>query len=213
MAQRLARVILPLSWILAVAGYCGPWIAHGTAALTLAGPDMGEFIKFLPGVLNGSLRVVRQLFYLPPVAVALSVSLLVGSKPLHYSWLLRVVALTLSLVASVQLLPPAWSPASLVTSEFRLQPVAMGVCWLALAGFWFLGRLPVRLSGLLSCGLAFMAGALSMWQFLASKRAIDVAYGASTEVGWGYLVCLAGLLAIACASLMLAFSTASEGRK
>ncbi len=71
---RIARLFLPFGWMLATVGYYGPWIVHKTAALTLTGSDMGEFVKFLPGVLDGSLRVMRQLFYLPPMAVALGVA-------------------------------------------------------------------------------------------------------------------------------------------
>jgi len=213
MVFKLARFLLPLGWLLAAVGYHGSWIAHKTAALTLAGSDMGEFVKFLPGVLDGSLRVTRQLFYLPPVAVALSVSLLAWSTSLSYSWLLRIIAVVFSVVVSLQLLPPAWSPASLITPEFRLQPIAIGVCWLALSGSWFLGRLPVRLTGPVSSGLAGLAGALSIWQFLAVKPAIDGVYGVPPAVGWGSMVCLVGLLVIAGASAALGLLAESTSNK
>ncbi len=78
------------SWLVASIGFYGPWIAHPTAALTLSGVDMGEFVKFLP-----DLSVIRQLFYLPPLAVATSIALLIGSRRLGYAWLLRVLALFL----------------------------------------------------------------------------------------------------------------------
>jgi hypothetical protein len=200
----IARLCLPLGWVLATAGYYGPWIAHETAALTLTGSDMGEFVKFLPGVSDGSLQVMRQLFYLPPVAVVLSVALLVGNRSLNYSLLLRVVALVLSLALSVQLLPPAWSPASVMTAEFRLQPIALGLCWLALAGFWLLGRLPLRMTALVSSALTVLAGALSAWQMLAVKSAIDTVYGTPPSVGWGCFVCLVGLTVLTAAGIALA---------
>jgi hypothetical protein len=206
MAVRTARLFLPLGWLLAAAGYYGPWIAHKTAALTLTGSDMGEFVKFLPGVLDGSLRVVRLLFYLPPVAVALSVALLVGGRSVRYCWPLRVIALALSMVLSIQLLPPAWSPASLMTPEFRLQPIGVGICWLAVACSWLLGRLPVRVTGLLSAGLTGMAGVLCAQQFCSVKTAIGAVYDVPPPAGWGCMVCLAGLLAIVGASAALAAS-------
>ena len=200
----IAQLLLPLGWMLATVGYYGPWIAHRTPALALTGSDMGEFVKFLPGVLDGSLRVVRQLFYLPPVAVALSVGLLVGNRSLRYPLLLRIVALVLSVVVSIQLLPPAWSPASLVTAEFRLQPIVLGICWLALAGFWFLGRLPIWLAGPISSALALLAGVLSAWQILTVKPAIDAVYGIPPAVGWGCASCLIGLAVSASAGVALA---------
>jgi hypothetical protein len=201
---RIGRLLLPLGWVLAIVGYYGPWIAHKTAALTVTGPDMGEFVKFLPGVLDESPRVVRQLFYLPPVAVALSVALLAGNRSLGFSWLLRAVALASSVAVSSSLLPPAWSPTSLMTAEFRLQLIALGLCWLALTAFWFLGRLPIRLTGLACCGLAALAGALPAWQLLIAKPAIDAIYSTLPAVGWGCIVCLAGLAVLVSGSLALA---------
>ena len=66
------RLALPLGWVLVAVGYFGPWIAHETAALTLNGPDMAEFIKFLPEVMSGSLETMRQVFYLPAFATVAS---------------------------------------------------------------------------------------------------------------------------------------------
>jgi len=210
---QIARLLLPVGWVLATIGYYGPWIAHRTAALTLTGSDMGEFVKFLPGVLDGSLQTTRQLFYLPPVAVVLSVALLVGNRILGYSPLLSVAAIALAVVVSVQLLPPAWSPASLVTSEFRLQLITLGICWLALVSFWLLGRLPVRLTALACCGLAAAAGVLSAWQLLSVKPAISTTYGIAPAVGWGYWSCLAGLAMVTAGAVALALSPANHSRK
>jgi len=168
-----ARVLLLVGWVLAAIGYYGAWISHETAALTLSGVDLGEFVKFLPGVLDGSLIVVRQLLYLPPFAVVVSVALLVGSEPLHYPWALRWLAVVLAVPVSLQLLPPAWSVASLTSSEFRAQTIALGVSWLLLGGFWLWGRLPAWLTGTTSAILCLAAIGLSAWQLLIAKPAID----------------------------------------
>jgi hypothetical protein len=203
--QRLigTRVLLPLGWVLAAAGYYGPWIAHGTAALTLSGVDMAEFVKFLPGVFDGSLQVTRQLLYLPPLAVVVSVALLVRSQRLHYPWPLRTLMLALAVPVSLQLLPPAWSFASLMTAEFRLQTVALGVSWVSLAGFWLWGRLPRWLTGSLSAALSLAAIGLSAWQLTIVKPAIDEVYGSPQPVGWGFYLCMAGLAIMAAGSVML----------
>ena len=201
--RRLApvRLLLPLGWLLATVGYFGPWIAHETAALTLSGVDLGEFVKFLP--VGESVRVVRQLFYLPPLAVVVSIALLIGSRRLGFPWLLRLLLLLLAVPVSQQLLPPAWSPGSLLTAEFRLQTLALAACWLLLAGFWLLGRLPPRLAGVLSAALALAATILPAWQFLTIKPAIDAVYGTPPAAGWGFFVCLAGLVAVAAAGIVL----------
>jgi hypothetical protein len=193
----IVRLLLPLGWLLAAAGYYGPWIAHATAALTLSGVDMAEFVKFLPAVRDGTLPIARQLFYLPPVAVVVGVALLVTSRRLAYPWLLRLLALALCVPLSLQLLPPAWSPASLGTPEFRLQALALGLCWLLLAASWLLGRLPAWLSGLFIAVLALAAGALSTWQLLLAKPYVDAVYGTAPALGWGFFLCLAGLAIMA----------------
>jgi hypothetical protein len=172
---------------------------------------MAEFVKFLPSVLDGSLRLVRQLFYLPPFAVSVSIALLIGLDSLHYSRIVRAIALLLAIPVSLQLLPPAWSPASLMTAEFRAQTLALGVCWLLLAGFWLYKRLPAWLMGSLSAVLCLLAIFLPGWQFLTAKPAIDAVYSIPPNPGWGLLVCLAGLAVVAIASAFLALSAQSPG--
>lgn len=197
------RWLLFTGWLLAAVGYYGSWIGHGTAALTLSGIDMGEFVKFLPGVLEGSLTIVRQLFYLPALAVVVSVALLVGSRRLGYPWPLKLVILLAAIPVSLQLLPPAWSPASLMTAEFRAQTIALGLSWLLLATFWFWGRLPGWLTG--SLGGLFCAAALglSAWQYTRAKPAIDEVYGTAPSVGWGFALCMFGLAIVVAGCCML----------
>jgi hypothetical protein len=197
------RLLLPVSWLLAAAGYYAPWVAHPTAALTLGGVDMAEFVKFLPPVQDGSLELVRQLFYLPPVAVVVTVALLAWSRALRYPWPLRWLFLAGALPVSLQLLPPAWSPASLLTPEFRLQTAALVACWLLLALSWLLGRLPAWMGGGLSTMLALAAVALPSWQFELAKPAVDAVYGRSPAVGWGFFVGIAGLVLLAIAGIGL----------
>lgn len=189
----VARILLLLGWLLAAIGYYGPWIDHATAALTLSGGDMAEFVKFLPAVQEGALDITRQFFYLPPVAVVIGVAFLIGSRRLAYPWPSRLLALAPCVPLSLQLLPPAWSPASLVTPEFRLQAVALGMCWLLLAVSWLLGRLPAWFSGPLTAALGLAAGLLPGWQLLVVKPHIDAVYGSAPALGWGFFLCLAGL--------------------
>jgi hypothetical protein len=199
------RLLLPLGWLLAAMGYYGPWIGHAMAALTLSGVDMGEFVKFLPSVLDGSLTIVRQLFYLPPLAIVVGVALLASSRQLRFAWPLRILMPVLAVPVSLQLLPPAWSPASLMTPEFRLQTMAMGVCWLLLAGSWLLGKAPLWLAGLVAAVLSLAAGTLSAWQYLAVKPAIDAVYRTPPTAGWGFFLCMAGLALLVVAGISLVF--------
>ena len=212
MEPRLTAVrwLLPLGWVAAIVGYFGPWIAHGTAALTLSGVDMGEFVKFLPQVLDGSLSVMRELFYLPPFAVVASVALMIGSRVLRYPWSFRVLILLAAVPVSLQLLPPAWSLGALSSPEFRLQTIALVVSWALLASFWVLGRLPPWLAGTLTAALSLSALVLSGWQYLLVKPAIDLVYGTAPGIGWGILVCLSGLAVMAIAAVILVLRTRQQ---
>lgn len=213
--RRLAavRLLLPAGWLLAAVGYFGPWLAHSTAALTLSGVDMGEFVKFLPEVLDGSLQLTRQLFYLPPLAVVVSVALLSGSRRLQYPGLLQAALVALAVPVSLQLLPPAWSPASLMTEEFRTQTLALAVLWLLLAGFWFWGLLPSWLTGSLSALIALAASGFAAWQFALAKPAIDEVYGTAPSTGWGLWVCMVGLAITATASVLLVVRSSLRSRE
>lgn len=203
----VVRLLLPVGWMLAAVGYFGPWIVHQTAALTLSGVDMGEFVKFLPSVVDGSLPITRQLFYLPPFAVVVSIALLSNLTELNYPWPLRAFMLLLAIPISLQLLPPAWAPSTLLMAEFRLQTIALGLCWLLLAASWLLGRLPSWLVGPLSAGISLGALILSSWQLLLAKPAIDELYRIPPAIGWGVFLCPVGLALMAAASAVVMLGT------
>jgi hypothetical protein len=205
------RWLLLLAWLVASLGYFGPWIAHRTAALTLGGTDMGEFVKFLPGALSGTLTFHRQLFYAPPFALVVSVALLAGSARLGYARPARLLMVALAVLVSLQLLPPAWSAASLGAPEFRLQVVGLLSCWILLAATGLLARVPFQLSAALVAVLALSAAALSAWQFSLVKPSIDQVYGQPQVIGWGFFVCVAGLAATAVLVMALALAVKRDG--
>jgi len=208
----VVRLLLPAGWILASFGFFGPWIAHRTAGLTLSGVDMGEFVKFLPGALAGGIAVYRQLFYLIPVAVCISIAMLAGSKRLRLPWTVRALAFAIAVPTSLQLLPPAWSPSSLLTPEFGLQTIALGACWLLLVVSWLLADLSPWLTGSLSATVSLAALALPLWQYLTVKPSIDEVYGTPPAFGWGLPICLIGLSSMAVASLVFVQRAATRSR-
>ncbi len=200
------KVSILAGWLCTSVGFFGPWFAHRTAALTLTGVDLAEFSKFLPQVIDGSVQVVRQVFYVPVVAVAAGIALMVGSRELHYRWLVRSLSLLLGFFLGLELLPPAWSLASLAAPEYRLQLIALGCAWALLAGFWLWGRLPVRLTGSGAAALALAAAALAAWQYSVIRPAVPAVYQTRVAVGWGLVVCLVGLAILVCASLASALA-------
>jgi len=179
------RVALVLALLLALAGYFGPWVAHKAAALVLTGQDMGEFVKFLPTVRSGQLRVVRELFYLPLLAGSLALVLTASNRRLQYSGPLRWLLPGLAIPTALSMLPPAWTPQLMMTREFRLQSAAMALCLGCIILSWLLRRAaPVVLESI-TVVLALLAGSFPVWQFLKVRPALDEVYGRAVTLGWG----------------------------
>ena len=190
------RIVLILGLALAIVGYFGPWVDHKTAALVLTGQDMGEFVKFLPEVRDGTAPMIREFFYLPPFAAALGLILLMASKRLAYPLVVRAVMLLAVLGLAWAMLPPVWTPQLLVTAEFRKQTVAIAFCLLLLIIHPVLRYLPLRLMALAIMVLAFLGAGLPLWQFFSIREAVNRAYGWPVQVGWGLWVTVLGFLIV-----------------
>ena len=142
------------------------------------GLDLGELVKFLHPVQQGDIRLWREGFYLPLVAVSVSLSLNAFRREIAahpagsasvpgavdersrptYGWYVRIGLLLLAIVAALNLLPPAWTPSLLLQPEYRLQTVALLLC-LALAALSPLAALLMTPRSLLEtlCGTALDA--------------------------------------------------------
>jgi hypothetical protein len=188
------QVVLILGLALAIVGYFGPWVDHETAALVLTGQDMGEFVKFLPGVRDGTAPMIREFFYLPPFAAALCLILLMASKRWAYPLVVRAVMLLAVLGLAWAMLPPVWTPQLLITAEFRKQTVAIAFCLLLLIIHPVLRYLPLRLMALAIMVLALLGTGPPLWQFFSIREAVNRAYGWPVQVGWGLWVTLLGFL-------------------
>lgn len=189
-----------LGWVglaLAGLGYWGPWIWHASAALTLIGLDLGEFVKFLPSVRSGQLALRREAFYLPAVALSLNLTLTAYRRDERLHGVGKVVASVLAIAVALAMLPPAWSPTTLRLPEFRIVVVLIAACLAcALIGpLW--GLLPRRLLGVIALALAVLASAGPLWQFCLALPAIRTAYGRPLTIGWGPGVMAVGWLLFA----------------
>ncbi len=209
---QLARWLLPLSGLLALAGYFGPWLPHRAAGLVVTGLDLGEVVKFLPPVQSGQIPVWREGFYLPLVAVSLAFSLHAWRRELGYPWPLRVALLGLAAVAALNLLPPAWTPQRLLTPEFRLQTGALVVC-LALAGTSpLLALLPRWLPALMTLAVALPALGIPWQGFLRVLPVLGQLYNRPLAPGWGLWITELGLLGLALSAGLLAWSARASGQ-
>ena len=199
---------LMLGWIGLSLGIYGTWLKGTAAALSLTGSDLGELAKFLPAVQSGSLLVCRQAFYLPAVALVVSVSLMAGSHQARLRAAPRMLVLTLAGLASLQLLPPAWSLASLRTSEFRMQVAALGTCALLLACTKWLVRLLPCLRGSLVGLVSLSSVVLPVSQLRIIIPELASVYGSTPGTGWGFWATELGLILISVSALTLVLRAA-----
>lgn len=191
------RLLLPVAGLLALAGTFGPWIHHPAAGLVVLGLDLGELVKFLYPVQQGDIRLWREGFYLPLVAVSVSLSLHAFRRDQPYAWPVRVLLLLGAGVAALNLLPPAWTPRLLLGAEFRMQTAGLLLC-LGLAAFSpFAALLPGRLRGLIVAGLAGGALYFPLAQFRWILPALADLYGQPPAIGWGPGLMAAGLAGLA----------------
>lgn len=209
--SRLSLALL-VGLLLAIVAYWAPWIGHPAAALRLSGQDLGEFVKFIPAIGRGETRFPRQLFYVSPLAVALSLALLSSNPGLPYPRWLRGVALVSSVVVLLGLLPPSWGhPRDLFSAGFRLQGIGVLFGAGAVAGHGLYRRLSLRFSAALV--LAFASAALLAPQvaFWVIRPRLWAAYATPTiHLGWGlWLHIAAWLVTGACAG---ALSISSQRR-
>ena len=206
-----SATFLPVSYILltlfllAALSYWAPWVDHNTAALRLSGQDLGEFVKFLPGLPSGRGPFARQLFYLPPFVCSVGLVLLSTSSTLVYRRWARVLMLGVALALLPGLLPPVWGhPRELLTSEFRLQAIALGVGLAVVLAHAVFRQLPPGLLGAVLAALALAALIPAQCAFWVIRPRIWAAYNTPTiRLGWGLWLHITSLTAIPIASAVL----------
>ena len=183
---------------LALIGYWGPWVDHKAAALVLSGLDMAEFVKFLPEVRAGTEFMIRELFYLPPLAAALCLALMGSNRAWRYPLWARAIMVIVAIALAIIVLPPyTFILQALGSDEFRRQFLMGAGCLAVIGGMLLYRRLPKAIvAGLLIA--VSLAGALPpLWQFLSIRSALDRVYGQPIHIGWGLWVTAAGFLIVA----------------
>jgi hypothetical protein len=110
---------------------------------------------------------------------------------------MRIALLGLAIVAALNMLPPAWSPAVVRTGEFRTQVIWIGLCLAAVLFSPFLALLPGIAAATISVALAAIAAILAPMHFVRVLPAIEELYRRDLSPGWGMWVMIAGLVVMA----------------
>lgn len=209
--NRSLRWFLPLGALLTLAGYFGPWINHNAAGLVITGLDLAEYVKFLPEMLAGRLSVWREGYYLPLVAVSLTLSLHAFDPRLKYHWLGRGLVLTVALIAALNLLPPAWTPQRMLTAEFRVQALALAVLMGCVAVSPFLALVPAWIRG----PVVAIVSAAAIWfpvrGFIRILDDVGFLYNHPQTPAWGMTAMIIGLSILAAAGLILTGGNNARG--
>lgn len=205
-SKTVVRWLLPAALLLAFAGYVGAWVDHRVAGLVITGLDLGEYVKFLTPVRSGEVALWREGFYLPLVAVSLTASLAAFRCELRCTWLARAALLALAVVASLNLLPPAWTPQRMLTGEFRQQTLALVGCLAAMAFSPLLVLLPAKAFAVIVTVLSISAAIIPVHQFLLILPAVSELYNHPQAPAWGMFLCAASLLALAGTAVWVGWS-------
>lgn len=207
---QMLRWLLPMSGLLALAGYFGPWVPHPAGGLVVTGLDLGEYVKFLPPVQSGQISLWREAFYLPLVTISLAFSLYAWRPECGYSWPVRIVLLAVAGIAGLNLLPPAWTPDRLATAEFRQQSMSIVIC-LLFAGFSpMLGLLPRWLPAVLVTVLVVLSLWLPAQGFVRVLPTIRELYNQPIGPGWGLWAMEAGLAGVGASILAITLKSGNQ---
>ena len=181
-----------------------PWVNRSPAALVLTAPDLAEFVKFLPEVRDGSLRVHRLLFLAPLFVATFSLPLIVISRRLAYPRWTRWPVLILVIPLALTLLPPVWSPRVLLSMEFLLQTVACLLCLGLIVISRWMRDTPIQPLLLLVALTSLVASTLILWEFYVVREAIASTYASAVVPGWGTWLTLIGFALAILSALLLA---------
>lgn len=184
-SAKLIRWILPLSLLLTLVGYFGPWIDHKVAGLVITGLDFGEYVKFLPIVRDGTVKLWREGFYAPLVTVGTAAIFIAYRPILAYAWWFRLVLLAIATIAALNLVPPAWTPTRLLEPEFRLQTTSLILLLIGVGFAPFLGLLPARYATITITLLGLAAIIAPTQGFFGVLPAIEYLYNEPLSAGWG----------------------------
>jgi hypothetical protein len=198
----VARAALKLShWLLllglfltGLGGGFAPWIWRDSVALQLTAPGLAEFVKFLPEIRTGALRLERLYFLLPLFLSMLALPLFVENKkltlPLWLRWGLRFSVIPFALAS----LSPVWTPAVLIAPEFRLQTGLAGLAIGLTIVAPLLRHIPLKILALFLLAGGIAALILPIWQFNLVQASISAAYNGPVSLGWGWWLTQIGLV-------------------
>ena len=205
--KRYAQAGLLAAWMIALVGYCGPWVGRRAAALAWNAYDLFDVLRLLPEIETGALSVNLQTLRLPLVGLAVLLPMLLTG--MNRVWQIGGALVGAGLALAT--LPPypeivsAWH-----TPGWRI-PFWWGVGAMLAAGtaLWFAPRLGRYRPWIMLAWLAVtgLPAAATFTRLLPALRAL---HGAPINPGWGFWVCLGNL---GCAAVLILAQALDAPRK
>jgi hypothetical protein len=179
----LSRRIYPILWLgftLILAGYLMVWLPQPVVGLSLLGLEMGEWVKFLPEMQTGLLPD-RNLFYLPPILLALMMIVWTADLPngRWQTWALRGLAFSAAFLSFPSIEAIRDEP----SDQWLLRLALIGLVGLAAILSGFLKKLPSKILTLLLLITAVTNIYLPGWAYLSIRPVI--ANLLRTDIGMG----------------------------
>lgn len=184
------RFVATLGFAIILLGYFLVWLPGGSAGLSFIGLELGEWVKFLPGMQRGDYSVDRLLFYLPPVTLGLLLVVWTMDWPneLIKTWLTRALAVFISLLV----FPPLEEIGLEAGGKWLVRLVLIAVVVLAAMAASLGVKLPQKhialIQGCLFIGLGLAGGVLPSWIFFTLLTEISDLIGRSLQAGPGLWV-------------------------
>ena len=178
MSKNQSQMFLAVALTAVFTGYFAVWLPGPAAGLRFIGVELGEWIKFL-GVGLG-----RNWFYLPPITLGLmlAVMTLTWENGRCQNWLIRGLAVTVSLLALPAVAAIRFEPAS----EWRLRLALIGLVLLAALLTGFLERVtPLRLPWLLLALLGLLGAIGPTWFYLTIRPLVSQVLALPVGIGLG----------------------------
>lgn len=203
--QTTPQLLTKIGFTAIFIGYLLVWLPQPLAGLSFIGVEIGEWVKFLPKVQSGEIVPGRNLFYLPPITLALMMILWTAgwSNRRWRTWALRGLAVLVSLLAFPALEAIRHEPVSEWLLRLLLVTLVFLVALLFPLGERFSATTVSRISWLAIVLLAVLGLILPTWAYLAVRPAVSELFRSEVGIGLGVWLNAAGHLAVLGAGILV----------
>jgi hypothetical protein len=210
-----AQLLMRIGFTAIFVGYLMVWLPQPLAGLSFIGIEIGEWVKFLPQVRSSEIWADRNLFYLPPITLALMMILWTAgwSNQRWQTWALRGMAVLIAMLALPALEAVRFEP----VSEWLLRLLLLATVLVSALIFPLTERLPKaaarRAAWLAIILLGLLGLIMPTWAYLTVRPAVSELFRSEVGIGPGVWLNAAGHLAAVVAGTLVLFRQPDEKRR